>query len=186
MLFLLAAGGFKEGYSDNTLSALANIAATYKVNQIIVEANYGDGMFTKLFTPFIIKRYPCNIEEIKSSGMKEARIIDTLEPVMALHKLVVCPSVIQQDYETYINDNKDYSLIYQITRITKERQSLGHDDRIDALAMGVGWFTKDMDMDSELDRAEDEEAFLERTLDINRGIFGQETSTDLNILGDKW
>ena len=186
MLFLIAAGGFHEGYSDNTLSALANIAATYKVNQIVVEANYGDGMFTKLFTPFILKRYPCGIEEIKSTGMKEARIIDTLEPVMALHKLVVCPSVIQQDYETYINDKKEYSLFYQITRITKERQSLGHDDRIDALAMGVGWFTKDMDMDSELDRAEDEEAFLERTLDINRGIFGQETSTDLNILGDKW
>lgn len=188
MLFLVASGGFKDGYSDKTLTSLANLAALHRVNQIILEANYGDGMFTKLFTPFLIKRYPCSVEEIKSSGMKEARIIDTLEPVMSLHKLVVCPSVIEQDYDTYINDNKDYSLIYQLTRITKDRGCLGHDDRIDALAMAIGWFRDDMDVDNELDRAEDEVTFLERAMDIDRGLFGDpgRLPKDINILGDRW
>lgn len=188
MLFLVAAGGFRDGYSDATLTNLANIAAAYKVNQIVVEANYGDGMFTKLFTPFLLKRWPCSIEETKSVGMKEARIIDTLEPVLSLHRMVICPSVINQDYEVYL-EKKEYSLIWQLTRIMKEHNAIPHDDRIDALAMCVAWFTKDMDMDSELDRGESEEEFLQRAMDLDRGLYGNTDTRligNINIMGDKW
>lgn len=41
MLYLVAAGGFKEGYSEITLKALANLAKKHKVNFIDIEDNFG-------------------------------------------------------------------------------------------------------------------------------------------------
>jgi hypothetical protein len=41
MLYLVAAGGFKEGYSETTLKALSNLAKTHKVNFIDIEDNFG-------------------------------------------------------------------------------------------------------------------------------------------------
>lgn len=57
-------------------------------------------MFTQLLKPVLKKIYPCSIEEVKHTTQKEKRIIDTLEPVMTSHKLVINRSVIQQDYES--------------------------------------------------------------------------------------
>jgi hypothetical protein len=71
------------------LEKLAREAKQFKVKQIIVEENFGDGMFTKLLTPFLTRIYPCTTEEVKHSIQKEKRIIDTLEPVMNQHRLVV-------------------------------------------------------------------------------------------------
>ena len=50
-LYLLTAGGFKDGYGHKTMEGLADLAAFHKVNHVIVEANFGDGMFTKLLQP---------------------------------------------------------------------------------------------------------------------------------------
>ena len=41
-------------------------------------------------------------------------------------------------------------LMYQMTRLTKERGSLAHDDRLDALAMGVAYWTEQMAADVDL------------------------------------
>jgi hypothetical protein len=40
-LFLVASGGFVEGYSEDTLKALSVIAKRHSVNHIVVEANFG-------------------------------------------------------------------------------------------------------------------------------------------------
>ena len=45
-------------------------ARNYKVNHIIVESNFGDGMFTQLLKPVVNKYYPCNIEEVNHSKQK--------------------------------------------------------------------------------------------------------------------
>ena len=63
-LFVLAAGGFKDGYSDETMTGLAKIAALHKVNHIIVEPNFGDGMFTELFQPVCQRLHRCLIEDV--------------------------------------------------------------------------------------------------------------------------
>ncbi len=39
--------------------------------------------------------------------------------------------------------------MYQLTRITKGRGCLRHDDRIDALAHGVRWFRESLRVDAE-------------------------------------
>ena len=50
-LFLIDAGGVRGGYSSETLQSLSVIAKKYKVNAVIVESNFGDGMFTELLKP---------------------------------------------------------------------------------------------------------------------------------------
>lgn len=169
-VFLMELGGYQEGYSDSTLTALATKAKFYGVNNVVYESNYGDGMFGQLLKPVLNKIHPCSVEEVRNSKQKELRIIDTLEPVMMRHKLIVNKSVIEDDYRSY-ERKQDYSVIYQMTRITKDRGALAHDDRLDALCMAVAFWNDVMDRDAQtgLDNHIEEE--LEKWLDPDRGIF---------------
>lgn len=139
---LLKQGGLQGGYSEENLYFLANLAKDFKVNKIKIESNFGDGMFTALFLPILKKvGYQCEVEEIRHNTQKEKRIIDTLEPVMNQHRLVVDKQVIKDDAESIkiypLEHQQRYSLFYQMTRITKDRGCLSHDDRLDCLAMLV-------------------------------------------------
>lgn len=145
-LFLTEMGGIAGGYEIETLEALAYAAKRNQVKYIIIEANFGDGMFTQLLKPVLNRIYPCTVEEVKHSTQKEARIIDTLEPVMSSHRLIVDQRVIQKDFDT-AKDIK-YSLFYQMTRITRDRGALVHDDRLDALAIAVAYWTESMGRDN--------------------------------------
>ncbi|WP_444957610.1 phage terminase large subunit [Microbulbifer sp. ZKSA002] len=146
-IFLAEARGFKEGYAKPTLRSITQMAKRHGVHTVLVEDNFGDGMFTELLRPVLYDSYACGVEETKSQGQKERRIIDCLEPVMMQHRLVVAPSVIERDYENNKNEIR-YSLFYQMTRITYEKGSLVHDDLIDPLAMGVKFFTDRMAVDT--------------------------------------
>lgn len=162
-LFLLKQGGLQGGYCEENLRAIAKMAKEYNVNKVKIEANWGDGMFTTLLNPILRKIHPCAIEEIKHYTQKEARIIDTLEPVMNQHRLVVDKQVIRDDYESIkyypLEKQQQYSLFYQMTRITKDRGSLSHDDRLDCLAMAVADCLEMLlvDVDDEIQRRLDEE-----------------------------
>ena len=141
-IFLLKQGGKQGGYSLENLRFLAELAKEYKVNKIKIESNFGDGMFTALFIPIIKKLgYQCEIEEIRHNTQKERRIIDTLEPVMNQHRLIVDKQVIIDDANSIkiypYEKQQQYSLFYQMTRITKDRGCLNHDDRLDCLSMMV-------------------------------------------------
>ena len=162
-LYVTAAGGVQGGYSEETLKFLSMTAKEHKVNEIVVESNFGDGMFVELLKPVLRKVHACTIEEVRHSTQKEKRIIDTLEPVMTGHKLVVDPKVIQNDYETSQVYPKDhalkYQLIYQLTRITRDRGAVTHDDRLDALSMAVGYWSQQMAQDASeriLERKDDD------------------------------
>lgn len=151
-LYLMESGGFRGGYEDATLRSLALVAKKWGVQQIVIESNFGDGMYTKLFTPICLKEHRCAIEEVKSTGQKEVRIADVLEPLLGAHKLVVLESAIDQDYNTAKNKDGQhdpkYSLFYQMSRLTRDRGALAHDDRLDALAIACAWFVESMAMDS--------------------------------------
>lgn len=150
-LFLAAAQGLTGGYVKENLEALAYAAKRHGVKHIRIESNFGDGMFTALFQPILSRIYPCTVEEVRHNVQKERRIIDTLEPVMNQHRLFVDPEVIVQDHKNY-NDHPEeiasqYSLFYQLTHITKDKGSLHHDDRLDALAMAVAYWVEVMGKD---------------------------------------
>ena len=146
-LFLMDVGGFEEGYSDLTLTKMAQLAKFWEVNEVVVEANFGDGMFTKVMTPIFSKIHPCAITEVKNTKQKELRIIDTLEPVLMRHKLIVNRSVIENDYRRY-ETNQAYSLIYQMTRMCRDKNAIAHDDRLDAVTMATSYWLDNMDVDS--------------------------------------
>lgn len=168
-LFLMDVGGFTEGYSDLALTQMAQLAKFWQVNEIVVEANFGDGMFTKLMSPIFSKIHPCAITEVKNTKQKELRIIDTLEPVLMRHKLIVNQSVIENDYRRY-ESGQTYSLIYQMTRICRDKNAIAHDDRLDAVTMAVAYWLSSMDIDGDK-KEEGSERSIEEMMD--EGIMAQ-------------
>jgi len=170
-IFAMAAGGMGGGYDEATLMALANIAKRYQVNKIIVEANFGDGMWIKLFEPILRRIYPCSIEEVKASNKmhKEGRIIDVLEPVMNNHRLVVDKQLIMKDYSSVQQlppeQRLKYQLFYQMSRITRDKGSLAHDDRLEALAWGVWYWVSQMSADADEQIETEQQRLLEEQMD---------------------
>ncbi len=176
-IFVTDAGGIQGGYEDHVLQKLASIAQTEKVNKILIESNFGDGMFTKLLTPFLKRTYPCSTEEIRHNIQKEKRIIDTLEPVMNQHRLVVDKRLISKDITSTKHRSPDvaprYQLFYQMSRITKNRGELKHDDRLDALAMAVGYWVDHMAQDVNDKIKQREEEMLDKELALFNGALEQ-------------
>lgn len=164
-LYVPEAGGLQGGYESKTLLELVNIAKRNKVNKIIVESNFGDGMFTQLLTPLLKESYPCSIEEVRHNIQKEKRIIDTLEPLLGAHRLVIDPSVIEKDYKSAQvhppEKQLHYMLLYQMTRITSGRGSLRHDDRLDALSIACNYWVEQMAQDAD-DKIKDRKEELVR------------------------
>lgn len=161
-LYLTASGGFQGGYTPETLQSLADLIKAHKVNHVLIEANFGDGMFTELLKPYLVKTHPVTTEEVKHSIQKEKRIVDTLEPVLNQHRLIVDMDLIDRDYKScqhYPTDKATrYMLFYQLTRITRDRGALAHDDRLDALAIAVGYWVEQMaaDVDSQIKERRDQ------------------------------
>jgi hypothetical protein len=166
MLFLLDAGGYLGGYDDETLLKLARKAKEWNINQCIIESTWGDGMFAKIFTPILHKYHSVSIEEVKSYVQKEKRIIDTLEPVMNQHRLIVNSSLIHKDIgdDTEDLNDKMYQLFYQMTRLTADKGSLAHDDRLDAVEMAVAYFQNLMDSDVVKTASDEKKRMLEKEL----------------------
>lgn len=175
-LFLTAAGGLKGGYNEQNLEWLAGLAKRQGVNQVVYESNFGDGMFGELFKPVLARIHPCGIEEVRHSRQKELRIIDTLEPVMNRHRLVVDPAVIRHDYNSvqgYGGDASTFMLFYQMSRLTRERGCLRHDDRLDALAIAVSYWVESMAQDERKKMSSRREKLLQNELtNFKKHVFG--------------
>ena len=96
-------------------------------------------------------------------------MIDTLEPVMAGHRLVVDPTVIQEDLKTIQKYPADvqlqYSLFYQMSRLTRDKGAITHDDRLDALSMAVAYWVEQMATDAEVAMADRKVEMLDKELE---------------------
>lgn len=162
-LYVLEWGGIRGGYEPEVLEQLAQIAKRQKVNEVIIEDNFGDGMYTRLFLPVLKKVHPCAIEEVHHSIQKERRIIDSLEPVLNAHRLIIDRRLVLEDHrsiQAYASEQaQGYSGLYQLTRITKDRGALKHDDRLDALAIGVTYWSEALaqDVDDMVLQSEEDE-----------------------------
>jgi hypothetical protein len=137
---------YRDGYSDNTLLDILKGCGKYNVTKLVIETNFGDGIVAELFKKHLVNtKQGIDVEEVRANVRKEDRIIDTLEPVLNQHRLVVDRSVVDWDYSS----NKDappeerllYMLFYQMSRMCREKGAVKHDDRIDCLAQGVKYFT---------------------------------------------
>ena len=168
-LFVPEAGGMRGGYSENTLKELAKLAKAHNVNTIVIESNMGDGMFTELLKPILRTIHPCSLEEVRHSQQKERRIIDTLEPVLNQHRLIIDPKVIKDDYQSAqsypLEQQSRYMLLYQLSRITNDRGSLLQDDRLDALAIAIAYWTTQMAQDADQQITDRKEELLQQELE---------------------
>ena len=186
-LFVHACNGIRGGYGENVLKELASIAKRYNVNEIIVESNMGDGMFTELFKPVINNVYPVSINEVRHHIQKEKRIVDTLEPVLNAHKLIVDPNVIRRDFQSAqgypIEQQARYMLLYQLSRLTKDRGSLLQDDRLDALAIAIGYWVEQMAVNADLKINERKDELMEIELErFKKAAFKTSITTSSNVL----
>jgi hypothetical protein len=167
-LFVPDAGGIRGGYDTKTLQQLVAIAKDNKVNKVVIESNFGDGMFMELIKPLFRTTYPVTIEEVRHNKQKELRIVDTLEPVLNSHRLIVDPTVINNDYRSAlsypIEQQTRYMLMYQLSRITKDRGSLVHDDRLDALSIAVGYWVQQMAADVNQSMIDRQQELMEEEL----------------------
>lgn len=168
-LFVTDAGGIAGGYSKETLDRLGAIAKAQKVNHVIVEENFGGGMFAELLKPILAQVHPCTVEEVRHSIQKEKRIIDTLEPVMNQHRLVIDSGVIRRDYQSTASRHADtgiqYQLMYQMSRVTRLKGALAHDDRLDALSMAVGYWALQMAQDADRKISQRKDRLMELELE---------------------
>lgn len=135
----------QDGYSDTTLREILRRAKKYKAGMCLIESNFGDGAVMELMKKHAQEmKIGLSFEEVRATTRKEDRIIDTLEPVLNQHRLVVDQRLIQWDY----NSNESMApeerlprmLMYQLTRMCREKGAVKHDDRVDALALGVKYF----------------------------------------------
>jgi hypothetical protein len=135
----------QDGYSDATLREILRRSRQFGSKTCLIESNFGDGAIMELLKKHAIEmKVGMNFEETRATTRKEDRIIDTLEPVLNQHRLVIDQRLITWDYQS----NNDMApeerlprmLMYQLTRMCREKGAVKHDDRVDALALGVKYF----------------------------------------------
>lgn len=187
MLYVTEVNGF-AGDPGEAMVRIATAAKAHNVSTIQVEPNFAGGVWISAFQPVLAKVWPapkagdtagCSVEEAEwARAQKEVRIIDTLEPVMTLHRLVVDERVA-----------KDEILMYQLTHISRERGCLQHDDRVDALAGAVSYLqhalAQDVDEAVQAMRDAEQDAELERFIRSHermnagdRGVYQLDTPDD--------
>ncbi|KKL52684.1 hypothetical protein LCGC14_2282990 [marine sediment metagenome] len=149
LLYCTAWSGIRgTGYDDATLTALALIAKEHAVNEIMVESNFGDGMFNALFSPVLHRIYPVTLDEYNVQHQKELRVIQKLEPILNQHRLVMDTEVARHNSEVDAAESGARAGLFQLSHLTKEKGSLKFDDRIDILAEAAGYWIDKLDIDN--------------------------------------
>jgi len=153
-LYLHEMRAYRDGYSDNTLLDILKGCKKFNVSTLLIESNFGDGIVAELFKKHLINtKQSIYIEETRANVRKEDRIIDSLEPVMNQHRLVVDKSVIEWDYASNPEEAPEkrllYMLFYQMSRMCREKFAIKHDDRLDCLAQGVQYYTEALSISAE-------------------------------------
>ena len=182
-VFVSDVGGYLEGFSESTITGIVKLAILRGGDRIFVEKNFGGGMFNRLLEACIQEHEShIGVDNINSSGRKEERILDILEPAMNLHRVVLCRSVLEKERREHLEKNTSpaYLLTLQMCRLQRIKGCLEHDDRIDALAGLVGQMTAIMGLSpaTEAHRKENEawekeiQAFASRMSLIQEGPSG--------------
>lgn len=179
-VFVPAWGGMAGGYEEANLKKLVELAKRYKVKYVVIEENFGGGMFAELFKAALVKYgYPCTVEEVRHNVQKERRICDTLEPVMNQHRLVVDTKLVERDYRE--TEKQELRGFYQMSRITRDKGSLKKDDRIDVLAMLVAYWVESLGVDTGVaESAHREASLLAELASFQHSIFGGAAPREAN------
>lgn len=198
--YVLKQAGWMDGYGEATLEGIAALLVAFGVRVCRIEEDFGQGMFAQLLKPVVAKawaeankkrpKHDQGATEIVSERakkvQKELRILEVLEPLFQGHRLVVAKEVVEEDTAqvnrrdgTELRDR--YSLMYQITRLTREKDCLPHDDRVEGLAGLASMLLELLGLDPE------EQAEKRRNDDVDEQLrrFDQEYDDLQGVRGGK-
>ena len=177
-LYLHEMRAYRDGYSDTTLLDILKGCKKYNATTLVVETNFGDGIVSELFKKHLQQtKQSIFVDEVRANVRKEDRIIDSLEPILNQHRLIVDRGVIDWDYKS----NRDtapeqrllYMLFYQMSRMCRMKFAVKHDDRLDCLAMAVKYYTDALSISAQeqinLRKREEWNDILEQFLDDPQG-----------------
>lgn len=187
-IYALAIGGLPGGYGMDQMKALAEIAADWKVNEVIVEKNMGYGGFVAVWLPILKEKHECKVSEDFVTGQKELRIVETLEPIISRGSFILNETIIEEEqiqtarYEP--SKRVLYSLFHQLSKMTRERDCLMHDDRADALEGACRFWVKYLAINQaeQVKRMRDQQ-WKEQTADVmQRNRYGSPVRRGASVL----
>jgi hypothetical protein len=171
-------GGIPGGYEEHKLRALALIVKKWGVNVVSIEKNMGYGAFREVWTPILRAIAPeVGIEDDMVHGQKETRILATVEPILGRGSLILNEDILESDWASAqargVN-GMTYSFFFQLAKLTRDRNSLRHDDRLDAVEGGCRWWQAQLAIDQKDSlKAAQAKAFHEMTHDpLGYGRYG--------------
>ena len=132
--FVKACVGLTGGATEIALNNIVQMLKRLGVNRIYYEDNMDNmGAYGRMLRLAVNQEssptgWAASVEPVRVLKQKEARIIETLAPLLDQRRLVFDPSCFD------CNEAPKHSLQYQIQNITHERKSLDEDGKIDALA----------------------------------------------------
>jgi len=176
---ILDVGGIKGGLCVENEERITAVVARSKVTRIKVESNMGHGLF-EINLLAILQKFGLGHVAVcgeYSSGQKERRIIDSLVSPMQRHRVIVHTRVFESDIEYCKQHSQEarvqYSLWYQMANITTDRNSLTHDDRLEAVAGVVREFKNVLALDENKAAAQraivEQQAFLSNPMGYSVG-----------------
>lgn len=154
-IFVRSVEGMPGGFDEASLKKLVAYCKRWEPHVILIEKNMGHGAFTQVLLPLLrAEGVTCAVQEVYSTGQKEQRIADTLEPIAARGALVFDESVITDDWGSTLGKPADkrqiFTLMHQFIKLTRDRGALVKDDRLDALSIAVAHFINALAQDSAL------------------------------------
>lgn len=211
--FVLKQKGWMDGFGEETLKDIARLLVFYQVQRCRIEEDFGQGMFAKLLEPYVRAEWEkfnklaqraggeklapgrgaTKIESERAMKVqKEKRILEVLEPIFQSHRLVISAEVLKEDYHQVRQREgteyaSNYSLMYQITNLTSEKDCLKHDDRVEglsgALNMMLDLLGRDPTKSSQEADIERMEAYLDKLDEEQRGIRSEGLLDSLKLRG---
>ena len=145
-LYVLDMGSWVGGYTTELMEKWAVTLSRYKPSEVFIESNAGNGALTYAFRPVLINyadsiHWSVSLSDFRETGQKEVRGINRLAPVIGRGALVMSEGALR-GMEESLSDLPDdkrmrYRALFQITNVTRQKNSLLHDDTFDALSSGV-------------------------------------------------
>lgn len=167
--FVCHQGADTRGHSKPVLDQIAADCKLWGVVEVTVEGNFGQDMFATLLIPaFAEVNHPVSIKSESAGAVaKEKRIVDALEPVLTAHRLVVNLRVLRKDFpidypHVEASKRRFYRMTYQLTRITRTKGSVRHDDRIEGIANAATLLTSLLRQQTEEAQKANKQLMVER------------------------
>lgn len=180
-------GGIPGGHDPEKLQFLADKAVEWRPTIIKIEKNMGFGLFREVLQPILKAAFDKaglpmpSIDDDLVVGQKETRIIGTVEPVLGRGSLIINEAILEQESVSIsrydVKVRLTYSFLFQLATLTRDKNSLKHDDRVDVLEGAIRHFSAALAVDQskaiEALRQRELAAFIRNPLGLPSNILKQ-------------